>query len=149
MKSRYCTRDETARREATKHPIFLLQSRRLQLVSLPEGHRITSDGDLVRDAESDGEDEEWESVSLLEILEAGFRGGDFDHPCVKWHWQTERVFLTRQEAEAWGKARHYRWPDGWQVYCVPCEGELAAAIQDGTEIPGNRVPVPGEEVSRG
>lgn len=40
-------------------------------------------------------------------------------------WRTERVFLTRAEGEAFGKAKHYNYTEGWRVYCVPCKGQLA------------------------
>lgn len=43
-------------------------------------------------------------------------------------WQTETVFLTREEGEAWAKRREYRWGE-WQIYCIPCEGALAALLR--------------------
>jgi len=43
-------------------------------------------------------------------------------------WVTERVFMSRAEGEAYGKEREYDYPDGWRVYCVPCEGQLARLL---------------------
>jgi hypothetical protein len=54
---------------------------------------------------------------------------DHSWPFVYIEWKTESVFLTREEAEAFGKAREYRW-DKWKVYCVPCDGELAAILKN-------------------
>ncbi len=42
-------------------------------------------------------------------------------------WVTETVFLTREEAEAWGAAHSYRWPE-WAVYCVPATGVINAIL---------------------
>jgi predicted nucleic-acid-binding Zn-ribbon protein len=54
---------------------------------------------------------------------------DHNWPFVYIEWKTESVFLTREEAEAFGKAREYRW-DKWKVYCVPCDGELATILKN-------------------
>jgi len=45
------------------------------------------------------------------------------------HWLVERVFLSREEAEAWGKAHEYRWPGGWRVYGTCAEGELVELLR--------------------
>jgi hypothetical protein len=48
-------------------------------------------------------------------------------PFVFIDWSTEHVFLTRDEAEEFGKAKEHRW-DKWRVYCIPAEGELARVL---------------------
>lgn len=52
-----------------------------------------------------------------------------EEPVVdKVFWRTERVFLTREEARIWGKARPYVWGEeneGWRIYGVPCDGVMA------------------------
>jgi hypothetical protein len=58
----------------------------------------------------------------------GHTQGDYDAPYVQDEWGTERVFLTRKEAEDFGRAHHYNYWAGWRVYCVPCEGELAELL---------------------
>jgi len=44
-------------------------------------------------------------------------------------WHTEGVFFTRKEGEDWAAARAYRWPHGWQVYCICAEGQLAEILK--------------------
>lgn len=42
------------------------------------------------------------------------------------------VFLTREEAEAYGKSQEHnlgKQGDGWIVWCCPCDGELAALLR--------------------
>lgn len=51
--------------------------------------------------------------------------------CVVITWHTSRVFLNREEAREYGKARPYAWGkenEGWQIYGVPCEGEIASLL---------------------
>jgi len=43
-------------------------------------------------------------------------------------WYTERVFLTREEAEDYGRANAHNLRPRWQVYCVPAGGELARTL---------------------
>ena len=47
------------------------------------------------------------------------------------YWETERVFLTREEANAHGEARPYAWGnkgEGWRIYGVMCEGLMAEIL---------------------
>lgn len=43
-------------------------------------------------------------------------------------WETELVFLSREEGEEYGKEHEYNYKDGWRVYCVPCQGLLEELI---------------------
>ncbi len=52
---------------------------------------------------------------------------DNDWPFVVIDWNTEHVFLTRDEAETFAKTKSHRW-DKWRVYCVPAEGQLARVL---------------------
>lgn len=50
------------------------------------------------------------------------------------NWNTERVFLSREEAEDFGRATQHRYPGGgkgvgWRVYGVPSEGRLAELVR--------------------
>lgn len=47
---------------------------------------------------------------------------------VEW-WETERVFLSREEATAYGESQAHNYRHGWRVYGVPSEGELAELIK--------------------
>lgn len=51
-------------------------------------------------------------------------------------WHTEAVFLTQQEAEAWGNSRPYVWGKqnkGWRIYGVPCWGLMPELLSKHTE----------------
>jgi len=51
-------------------------------------------------------------------------------PCAVETWRTDKVFLTRRAAEDHGAAIDYRHPEGWRVYCVCCDKELADVIRE-------------------
>lgn len=93
--------------EATRDVIFILQSARK--------HWSEDDCRLKHMAEAEAEgndDHEWE-------------------PCdTCWtEWRPEGVWLSRKEAEEYGEARAYRWKDGWRVYGLCAEGELAKLLK--------------------
>ena len=44
------------------------------------------------------------------------------------HWDTERVFFSREEGEQYGKDNAYNYRKGWRVYCIPCDGVLAKVL---------------------
>ncbi len=44
------------------------------------------------------------------------------------HWDTERVFFSREEGEQYGKDHAYNYRKGWRVYCIPCDGVLATVL---------------------
>lgn len=127
-------------REATRDPIFLFQSRSIAVLSLPDG--ISTDGDSIMVERAEFL-RDWHP-SLLAIfgdeIEEGVGWGRFAEALVgierpdggvyaKEEWITERVFLTRDEGEAWARAREHRWARGWRVYCVPAEGALAELLK--------------------
>lgn len=58
---------------------------------------------------------------------------DRGHAVVQW--STDRVFLTRAEAEAYGKARGYNYPGGWRTFAVSAEGALAKLLEAVTVLP--------------
>lgn len=49
-------------------------------------------------------------------------------------WETESVWLDRDEAQAFGRQHAYNYPRGWQVYGVPSEGRLAGMLQDTQDV---------------
>lgn len=122
--------------ECKRDPIFLFQNGRRQWTEIPNGMSSDGDGlcvdefDLLPDwikpfvdedeclSESD---EFWSAAEQAE--------GEWGWPVVYIEWRTERVFLTREEAEAFGTATSYRY-DKWRVYCVPCEGRLAELLNE-------------------
>lgn len=70
-------------------------------------------------------------VSLTQkfYLEAATHEADNGWPLAYAEWRTESVWLDREEAEAFGKSKSYRWPDGWRVYGVCAEGDLAKMLR--------------------
>jgi hypothetical protein len=45
------------------------------------------------------------------------------------HWETECVFYSREEGEAFGNEHAYNYKNGWRVYSVPCGGVLATLLK--------------------
>jgi len=51
--------------------------------------------------------------------------------CVIITWETENVFLTREEANRHGERRPYAWGkkgEGWRIYGVMCKGLMAEIL---------------------
>lgn len=148
-------RDEWSYNEATRDPIFLLQIRCLQPIEIPDGYVVSDDGVIEREDLVENDQGELEptdpdgrpnTLSLEDLLNYEASGGITS--CAFVHWSTEAVFYSRKEAEDWAKARHYRWRDGYRIYCVCAEGELADLLkkydQEKTEKPENRYWLLGE-----
>lgn len=146
------TRAEAGRREATRDPIFLFQRRRWLVVGCPDGYAFDADGDCVR-CDEDGEPLPDGEVLPRQKL-AEHRSGEWDVPCAIEEWDTERVYLSREAAEAYGQARAYNYRDGWRVYCVCAEGALAGLLKQHGEAAwvadrASRAEAAHPEVSRG
>ena len=97
--------------EATRDPIYLLQSRRWHChnhdaYTYEDEHVTDMDGTDVDDAYMRDHDDDWSD-----------------------YWHVEGVWFTRAEAERFGKQTHYRYPHGHRVYCVCADGELAALLR--------------------
>lgn len=122
--------------EATRDAIFLLQSRFLNLIEEPYGWELDEEGQLVmmeEDADCAnerevtlfllaGQHDEKPTLSIQELYE---RSRDY---CVV-EWRTESVWLSREEATEWATGHTYRFAEGWRVYAVCAEGELAQLIR--------------------
>jgi hypothetical protein len=102
------TRDEISNEEAMRNPIFLLQSRHIIVTNIDK-YDYNSDAEAIMDDKGN-------ILSNQDLL---------DRADAIEVWITESVWLTREEAEHYGQQKFYRYPDGWQVYCVNAEGELA------------------------
>ena len=113
-------RDADAHRECTRDPIFLFQRGRWIETGEPAGY--VHDGEGWREEGEDGEPEEDADYLTNEQLRA--------MRCAKQVWETESVYLTREEGEAYGRARAYNYRDGWRVFCVCAEGALAALLRE-------------------
>lgn len=106
---------ERCSEEMTRDVVFLFQRRRRIYHTLPEGIEMI-DGAFVG---RQGTEYPTEHVLRLSVE------GENYH---EW-WDTESVWLDRETAEAYGEAHAYNYPDGWRVFGVPAEDELAKLIQ--------------------
>lgn len=107
---------EIARKEATRDPIFLLQTRKV-IRTNQDKYYWDSDAECLKDVYND------EPVTDEALIE----NGDAES-C----WHTEYVFLTREEKRSGEVAAEYvygRKGKDWRVYCVCAEGELAKALK--------------------
>lgn len=119
------TLDERSYQECTKDVIFVFQTLKWIFTGEPFslGKEYEYDGEGWYEVGQDEDDFEYLSFKDLSELETldGI-------PCALKEWQTEAVFLTREEGEAYGRGREYRW-DGWRVYGVPMMGDLPQLIK--------------------
>ena len=113
------TFSQRCREEMTRDVVFLFQRRRVNIVAVPEGYEHDGEG-VIRE----GGIGEYLSTDELLNMESEDGGG-----CVLIHWDTESVWLSREESEQYGRDHAYNYPDGWRVYGVPSEGELAVLVQ--------------------
>jgi hypothetical protein len=124
-------RQEIAREELTRDPIFLFQVRDVYCIN---GHRVEYDSDLEGFIDPDrpvcDEDGNRRALTEDELLEMD---------CAVIAWRTITVFLTRAEAEDYGKRNSHNYLC-WHVYCVPCEGKLAELLRN-MFPPGEDMPV--------
>lgn len=105
--------------ECTRDVIFLFQVRDVTWTDAPDGYEW--DSDTMRKLPSNDDDEDPPELNDKEMLARG---------CAVETYRTESVWLTREEGEAFGRAKDYRYGKGWRVYGVPSEGELAQMIKD-------------------
>ena len=63
--------------------------------------------------------------------EGDLKEGSQECTCAVEYWRTERVFLTRGEANTYGESRPYAWGEkgkGWRIYGVMCMGLMAELL---------------------
>lgn len=123
-------------KDCTRDPIYLLQVGQDVWSGFPDGFKWGGEDHEVTDLDSvpdwvrpfigeDGHIEAWSDfvTAALDHLNAD------GYSMVHINWRTERVFLTRAEAEEYRRAHEYRWTRS-RVYCMPCEGRLAQILND-------------------
>ncbi len=115
------TRLDIAHEESTRDPIFLFQRERL-IVTNYERVNFCSDCEQLFDTDKDDYHDCESGNDVLSINDV------VDLDCGEIVWETECVFLRREEAAHYGRIKHYNYPDGWRVYCVCAEGELAGFL---------------------
>lgn len=139
---------ERCHQECTRDAIFLFQRKVINIVEVPYGwewgdesfNMVEEDADLATDKEVSQYLDHYKTllneakdyverpyISYKEMydrmVEQGLEG---TLDC----WETESVWLTREEATIYAHAKHYNYPHGWRVYCVCAEGELAKLIKE-------------------
>lgn len=109
---------ERCEAECTRDVIFLFQVRDVTWVDCPEGYEW--DSDVIR--KLPGNDDEDDPAKLTD-------DDMIDRGCAIESWRTEGVWLSREEGEAWGREKDYRFAKGWRLYGVPAEGALVELIK--------------------
>lgn len=133
--------------ECTRDAIFLLQRRRWQRTDDIPGTEFDGEAYAITDRD---ELPEWAVPFIVdedgcepyvsddpELAAAAHKAGaeiSSGWPLFYEEWLTESVWLDRAEAEAWGKSHDYRFADGWRVYAVCAEGELAKRLREFPEV---------------
>lgn len=125
--SKYSTRAASIKAECTRDAIFLFQRMVWIYHDLPDGYVADGDGGVIWDDENDYPQFGPDSLTPLELSD--IEGASGFGMCTTESWNTELVFLTREEAEEHGLARSYNYPDGWRVYAVCAQGELAEGLK--------------------
>ena len=107
--------------EATANVVFLFQRRLWSVVGLPRGHAMDPDGDVFPEGDPDAAPLSYAKLAKMDRPDGG--------PCAVEKWHTELVFLSREEAEQYGRDKDYNYRHGWRVYGVPACGELAEVLR--------------------
>jgi hypothetical protein len=117
--------------ECTRDVIFLFQRRRFVTTALPDGFEA-AEGHVTQTHDRCGNKLDtpidWTSEELHRDGICTMVNG-WEVPAAFETWDTEAVYLTREEGERHGRTRAYRYADGWRVYGVCAEGELAELIK--------------------
>ncbi len=117
-------RSDTAHEEATRDPIFLFQSARV-VITEPRLIGYCDFCERLFNTNYDHVCDEENQLTLADLVEN------------EWGekvWLTESVWLTRAEADRYGRAKNHRYPEGWRVYCVNAEGQLAQYLKLADEV---------------
>lgn len=127
---------ERCKREATRDVVFLLQSRNLQWLEIPDGYEGDDESEMQYVLPSDTpyylreeKQDDWLSADDVFKKRLTFCTSLGDVPCVIEEWKIEGVWLSREEAEEFAKSHAYRFRHGWRVYGVCSDGELAELIK--------------------
>lgn len=126
-------RGDVGKAEATRDPIFLLETAYYDwtINGIPDEIVWSDnyDGFVLR---SDLSDKDPDDIEVLSDAKIGEKWPDH---LVKKYVCRNHVFFTREEAESWARARTYRWPAGWRVWCCCAEGDLAKILRTFTRKP--------------
>lgn len=139
---------ERCQAECTRDVIFLLQSRFLNLVDMPYGWEFDDDYVVLlmteEDAEYSTEEQEKQFKQYKEEHEENpYCSYNTEQPTITIkqlyelndehfveRWDTQSVWLSREEATEFAERTKYRYPQGYRVYGVCAEGKLAELIRE-------------------
>ena len=113
------SRSDIASEEATRDPVFVFQRARLVITDASRADYCSDCDRLVDPGISHDCGNDASTLTNAAIVEAGT--GQIE-------WDVVGVYATREEAEAHGRSRAYRYKGGWRVYCVPAEGALVDVL---------------------
>lgn len=114
---------ERCQAECNRDVMFLLQVKRWQLIGSPDDH-FQVDGSVYPNDPCDSPALSWDELANMTICV-----GNADLPCAIFSWDTEGVWLDREEAESFAKSHEYNYRNGWQVYGIPANGQLAELLR--------------------
>jgi len=109
--------------EATRDPVYVLQIKRFIVFKDPDGYSYDGEGFVRDDADPEADDPYLTDKELV------------SKECAFEYWESESVWFTRDEAEGWAERHAYRFPSGWQVYCMCAEGRLSELLKAQTDRP--------------
>lgn len=125
--ARYERHRKRCEAECTHDVIFLFQRKIWTRIGLPDGY--DTDGESIWRRDDNTDEDAPESLDWKEVYEMESADG---MPYAIYRWETEGVWLDRDEAEAYGRAKHHNYTDGWRVFGMPAYGELARMLRGET-----------------
>ena len=114
---------DRCKKEATRDVIFILFRLSYELVGTPCGYHYNHDEEYKLLNDDTHESVENKDVFGTETIDG--------YPAVIQRKYPVHIFLSREEAEKWASDRTYNYSDGYEVYGMPCEGELITALNSG------------------
>jgi hypothetical protein len=105
--------------ESTQNPIWLFQTRHVEVPDMISGVYYDDDEECYCEPQWNGDGK---PISDKELIDDGY--------AIE-YWQTESVWISREEAEGWGEQHSYDYgkkDEEWRVYCVCAKGELAKIL---------------------
>jgi len=85
----------------------------------------------------DEDDEEQAPSDLIYLTDEEL----VSYECATRYWETEYVFVSREESDAWGERRKYahgKKDIGWRTYCVCATGTLAEVLNAWSDSSGHQ-----------
>lgn len=122
-KLRFPRTREALEREMLRCAIFLFQRRILKLVD-DKVDEWVAEGDAILDEDGQVCEPSGEPMPVQRMIDCGL---------YEISWETDRVFLTREDGEDWGRATDYNYPNGWRVWATIAEGDLVRVLDAATE----------------